>query len=152
MVLRGQESCLKYSMTIINTFPEKNFEVKYESSEILKKTLFFGKITMPGVSKNLAAELTPRSFWGPGVLDGTNTYSLVAGILEKTLWTQNFENRIFTIFHHEAYYSELQPFWVKNLQKSVEFWISPNQLRCFSTTRWSFPNCSRSSWASLGQP
>ena len=41
--------------------------------------------TRLGVSTILAAELTPRSFRGPGVLDETHTYSLVAGILEKTL-------------------------------------------------------------------
>ena len=127
MVLRGQESCLKHSMTITDTFREKYFYVKNESSGILEKTLFFGKITMYGVSKILAAELTPRSFWGPGGLDGTNTYSLVAGILEKLLWTQNFENRIFDIFHLKAYYSNLQSFcsnkpskmrWKLNFSKS----------------------------------
>ena len=63
--------------------------------------------TRLGVSTILAAELTPRSFWGLAVLDGTNTYSLVAGILEKTLWTQIFENRIFIIFRCEAHYSYL---------------------------------------------
>ena len=110
MVLRGQKSCLKHPMTITDTFREKYFEVKYESSEIVTKTLFFWKITRLGVTKNLAAELAPGSFWGPGVLDVIHTYSLVAGILEKTLWTQNFENRIFEIFHLEAYNSDLQPF------------------------------------------
>ena len=129
MVLRGRKSCLKHPMTFIDTFLEKYFEVKYESSEMLEKTLFFGKITMPGVTTILAAELTRRSFWGPGVLDVTHTYSLVAGILEKTLWTQNFENRIFDIFHLEAYYSDLQPFcswrpwkirWKLNFSKSPQ--------------------------------
>ena len=117
MVLRGQESCLKRSMTILDNFRGKFWGVKYHSSEILKKTLFFGKITIPWVSTILAAELTPRSFWGLRVLDGTNTYSLVAGILEKTLWTQNFENRIFIIFRSEAYYSDLQPFCSTNPSK-----------------------------------
>ena len=109
MVLRHLQSCLEHPMTIIDTFREKYFEVKYESPEILKKTAFFRKITRLGVSKNLAAELTPGSFWGPGVPDKINSYSLVAAILEKTLWTQNFGNRIFNIFHLKAYYSDLQP-------------------------------------------
>ena len=148
MLLRGQESCLKHPMTITDTFKEKYFKVKYGSSGKLGKTLFFWKITMPGVSTILAAELTPRSIWGPGVLDGTSIYSLVARICEKTLWTQNFENRIFTIFHSKAYSSH---FSVRNLQKHVENWISPNHPRCHSTPNWSFPNCFLSSWASLGQ-
>ena len=129
MVLRGQKSCLKHPMTITDTFREKYFEVKYESSEIVTKTLFFWKITRLGVTMNLAAELTPGSFWGPGVLDVTHSYSLVAGILEKTLWTQNFGNRIFKIFHLEAYNSDLQPFcnqkpwkigWKFNFSKSLQ--------------------------------
>ena len=50
--------------------------------------------TRPGVSKILGAELTPRSFWGPGTLDTISISSLVAAIVEKTLWRLYLGNRI----------------------------------------------------------
>ena len=62
MLLRDQKLCLKHPMTIVDTFREKYLEVKYESSEILQKTLFFKKITGFGVTRILDAELTPWSF------------------------------------------------------------------------------------------
>ena len=62
MLLRDPKKSLKHLMTIVDTLREKYFEVKYESSEILQKTLFFDKITGFGVTRILDAELTPWSF------------------------------------------------------------------------------------------
>ena len=105
-------------MIISDQFREKYFEVKFESSEKLEKTTFLGKITRLGVSKILSARLTPRSFRGPGMLNTIIIYSLVAGILEKPLWTRYFENRIFELFQYFALQSKYKQFWRQNEVKS----------------------------------